>query len=57
MKISLLDSWRFCRDEDPVVTREFPIEFMRDWAARRNLPNPEPGSNHLFSRPDYDDSW
>ena len=56
MKISPLSSWRFCRDEDPVLAREFPIELMRDWAARRNLPDPEPGSEHPFARPDFDDS-
>ena len=51
-----LNTWRFCRDEDPVLAREFPIELMRDWAARRNLPDPEPGSEHPFARPDFDDS-
>ena len=56
MSITPIHFWRFCRDEDPVLAREFPIEFMRDWAARRNLPDPEPGSEHPFVRPDFEDS-
>ena len=28
-----LISWRFSRDEDPVLAREFPIERLAEWLA------------------------
>ena len=49
-----LDSWRFCRDEDPVLAREFPIERLAEWLAPGGggLPTATPP----FARPDFDDS-
>ena len=56
--IPLDTRWRFSRDEEPFRAREFQLEFMRDWTAGRNLPDPEPGSDHPFARPGFDDaSW
>jgi beta-galactosidase len=48
-----LNSWRFCRDEDPVLAREFQPEWISDWVAGRGSSQP---TVPLFARPDFDDS-
>ena len=48
-----LNSWRFCRDEDPVLAREFQPEWISDWVAGRGSSQPPVP---LFARPDFDDS-
>ena len=54
--VRLATDWRFSREEEPWRTREFQIENMRDWAAMRNLPVFEPGADHPFAKPGFDDS-
>ena len=53
---TVLRFWRFSREDDPAIAREFPAELLCDWAARRNLPDPDPGGELPFVRPDFDDS-
>lgn len=65
MSVIPLNSWRFSRDEDPVLAREFQPEWISAWAGGhvglQSAARPE-GSPHPpppvppFALPDFDDS-